>query len=210
VKYWKVLLLALLAMQLGPNLAISAGYQLLVSGSSAWLALGCAAVVAYLVAITLGRLARDHEVSPTILSFAQRTLPRWAVNATAGSLLVGYLIGTATGVVGVTIYLQSIVSGTLAPGSDPALMSALLICVTAALIGFCAYRGLDLSTKVASVLGAACLPLAIYVTYAAARSYRFDVHSLMSLEGLSLPDLLHGIFVALGFYVGFDGCAMLV
>jgi amino acid transporter len=209
MSFWKVLVLALLAMQLGPNLAISAGYQLQVSGPASWLALGVAAVIAYLVAVTLGRLARDHEVPPTILSFAQRTLPRWAVHVTAGSLLVGYLIGTAGGVVGVTIYLQSLLTGTLGLQTDPTVLSAILICVTASLLGFCAYRGLDFSTKVTTLLGAACLPLAIYVTWAAARGYGFDVHALVSFDRFSLTDLAHGTFVALGFYVGFDGCAML-
>jgi amino acid transporter len=98
---------------------------------------------------------------------------------------------------------------TLGSAADPTVLSAILICVTAALLGFCAYRGLDFSTKVTTLLGAACLPLAIYVTWAAARGYGFDVRALVSFDRFSLTDLAHGTFVALGFYVGFDGCAML-
>ena len=53
------------------------------------------------------------------------------------------------------------------------------------------------------------LPLAICITWAAGRSVGFDIRPELSLGGTSLISLSRGIFVAMGFYVGFDGVAAL-
>ena len=208
VPYWKALALGVCAMAIGPNLALSAAYQLHYSGLHSWLAFLGAALLVLVVALALSRLAVRFDVTPTILSYVKLTSPRSIAALVAGSLLLGYVIGPADGVLTEGIYLTSLALPLTARAADP-WVQCVTVTLSALFIGACAYRGLDVSARIATFLGVACIPVAVWLTIASASSYHFDVRSELSLQGLSLGSFLRGIFVALAFFIGFDGVASL-
>lgn len=209
VPFWKVMMLGVCAMQIGPNLALSAGYQLQYSGLTSWLALSGAAVISMIVAVTLSRFARRYSVTASLLSFARMSLSPLPVAVTAASFLLGYIIGPAVGVLSATIYLSSLLLTLGVPAGDAVMMQC-AICVGASIfIGACAYRGVDLSARVAMILGVACIPLAIWVTLAAGHSFGFDVRPEFDLHKETFISLARGVFVGMAFFVGFDGVGAL-
>lgn len=209
VPFWKVMMLGICAMQIGPNLALSAGYQLQYSGLSSWLALSGAALISMIVAVTLSRFARRYSVTASLLSFARMSMSPLPVSVTAAAFLLGYIIGPAVGVLTTTIYLSSLLLAIGIPAADAVMMQC-GICVTASVfIGLCAYRGVDLSARVAMTLGVACIPLAIWITLAAGQSFAFDIRPEFNLHAESAISLARGIFVGMAFFVGFDGVGAL-
>jgi amino acid transporter len=209
VPFWKVMVLSICSLQIGPGIALSAGYLLHYSGRASWLPLTAATGICLLVAVAISRFATRSSVTASILSFAQLTLPRWAVAATAAALLLGYIIAPASGVLSVTIYLASLVNSLGYAWSDTSLMQSIVASAAAILIGACAYRGVDLSAKVSLVLGLACIPIALWISWSAGRSFGFDVRAEFSLDGQSWISIARSTFVAMGLFVGFDGVAAL-
>ena len=203
------MMLGICAMQIGPNLALSAGYQLQYSGLTSWLALSGAALVSMVVAVTLSRFARRYSITASLLSFARLSLPPLPVAVTAASFLLGYVIGPAVGVLSTTIYLSSILSALGVPAADAAMAQCVIVIGASIFIGACAYRGVDLSARVAMTLGVACIPIAIWLTLAAGHSFAFDIRPEFDLHAETPISLSRGIFVAMAFYVGFDGVGAL-
>lgn len=208
VPFRKVLALGVCAMAIGPNLALSAAYQLHYSGLHSWLAFAGAALLSMLVAIAISRLAARFNITPSILSFAKMTLPRSVTAVVAATLLLGYLIGPADGVLTEAIYLTSLASPLSRYADGPWVQCATVI-VSAALIGACAYRGVDVSAKIATLLGISCIPLSIWITVASGSSFGFDIRPELSLTGVSSASVCQGVFVAMAFFIGFDGVGAL-
>jgi amino acid transporter len=209
VPFWKVMMLGICAMQIGPNLALSAGYQLAYSGLTSWLALSGAALNSMIVAVTLSRFARRYSVTASLLSFARLSMSPLPVSVAAAAFLLGYVIGPAVGVLSTTIYLSSLLLAMGVPAADAVLMQCAICVVASVFIGACAYRGMDLSARVAMALGVACLPLAIWVTLAAGHSFAFDIRPEMNLHHETAISLARGVFVGMAFFVGFDGVGAL-
>jgi len=209
IPFWKVMILAVCAMQIGPNLALSAGYQLQYSGLTSWLALSGAALISMVVAVTLSRFARRYSVTASLLSFARLSLPPLPVAITAASFLLGYVIGPAVGLLSTTIYFSSILSALGVPAADAVIAQCGIVVVASIFIGACAYRGVDLSARVAMILGIVCIPIAIWLTLVAGHSFAFDIRPELDLRGQTPISLSRGIFVAMGFYIGFDGVGAL-
>ena len=208
VPFWKVLALGVCAMAVGPNLALSAAYQLHYSGLHSWLAFLGAALISMLVATAISRFARRFDITASILSFAKLTMPRSVTAVVAATLLLGYLIGPADGVLTEAIYLTSLVSPA-SPYADGPWVQCATVILSAALIGACAYRGVDVSARIATVLGVACIPLAIWITWVSGSSFGFDIRPELSLKGVSASSMCQGVFVAMAFFIGFDGVGAL-
>jgi amino acid transporter len=205
VAFWQALILGICTMQVGPGIAIAAGYQLHVSGRQSWFVMACAASLATLVASAIALLAKYVVSTGSILAYVRLSLPRWAIMLTAATLLLGYVLGPASNVLGSAMYLASVLIGLGLPNAgSPAGISVLVLILTA--IGcYCAYRGVELSAKAVLLLGVACIPVAIIITVAAAATYGFDVRPELSFAHARGIDLSWGIFSALGFFIGFDG-----
>jgi basic amino acid/polyamine antiporter, APA family len=209
VSFWKVVVLGLCAMEVGPNLALSAGFQLHVSGRLSWLVIALASGIAMLIAVAISLFASRFVATGSILSYVRIALPRWAVCVTATCLLLGYILGATSSVMGAALYFSTILLQLGMPwATTPTALSMLMLIVSAA-AGFFAYRGVDVSAKVALILGLVCIPVAIGVTLAAAFSNGFQIQDELSVRGTSWLDMGRGIFVALGFFVGFDGIGAL-
>ena len=205
VAFWQALVLGICAMQVGPNMAISAGYQLHVSGRYAWFALACAVAVASLVAVAIAVLARQVIATGSILSYVRLTLPRWAILLTAATLLLGYVLGPASNTLGASMYVASFLIEMGLPEAGALASICLIVAVLCAVGLYCAYRGIALSAKVVFVLGLACIPVAILITVLAAGSYGYDVRPELAVQHQPWGDLARGVFTALGFFIGFDG-----
>jgi len=203
------MILGICAMAIGPNLALSAAYQLHYSGLHSWLAFLGAAMISMLVAVAISRFARRFSVTASILSYSKLTLPRSLTAITAATLLLGYVIGPADGVLAETIYLTSLALPLSHGAGAGPLMQCVIAGAAATFIGACAYRGVDLSAKIAMVLGIACIPVAIWISVAAGFSFGFDVRPEFSMKGTSGVSFSQGIFVAMAFFIGFDGIATL-
>jgi basic amino acid/polyamine antiporter, APA family len=209
VPFWKVMVLGVCALQIGPNLALAAGYQLQYSGLTSWLALSGAALVSMAVAVTLSRFARRYSITASLLSFARLSLPPLPVAVTAAAFLLGYVIGPAVGVLTTTIYFSSILSALGVPAADAAMAQCVIVIVASIFIGACAYRGVDLSARVAMILGVACIPIAIWLTLVAGHTVAFDIRPEFDLHAETPISLARGIFVGMAFYIGFDGVGAL-
>jgi len=209
MKLWKVTVLSISAMQIGPNLAISGGMQIPYSGLGSWAAFLGAAVLAMIVAKVIARFAIVYGGTASILSFAQHSLPRWAVALTAATLLTGYVVGPAIGVLGVTIYLESLANSFGILHTNLIAMQCCLAAGVAVLIGICAFRGVEFSARISMLLGAICIPLAIWITLSAGRSFGFNVAPEFSTSGMSPMTMSRGVFAAMGFFIGFDCIAAL-
>jgi APA family basic amino acid/polyamine antiporter len=209
VPLWKMMVLGLCTLQIGPNLALSAGYQLHYSGLTAWLALSGAAIVSMTVAVAISYFARHYSVTASILSFAQLTLPRWPVAIIATTLLIGYVMGPAIGVMTATIYVSSLIHTLGYSWAGNPWIPSIVAAVLSVIIGASAYRGVDWSAKISLGLGIASIPLAIWVTWSAGRTFGFDIRPELSLGGTSAISISRAVFVAMGFFVGFDGVAAL-
>jgi amino acid transporter len=197
---WKAFVLALSAMQIGPNLALAGGYQYPTSGEASWLVFGAAGLLGVLLTIVIGRFAAVDGQPLALLNHVQDVLPRWVSSLTASALLTAYLIGPATGVLGTTIYVDSIAQAAGLPAGHEALMAAAI----AAVIGLGAIRGLSWTATLSMILGTVCLPLALWMTVRASTA---PAHPLLSTLPHSLSDfslLASGAYVAMGFIIGFD------
>lgn len=203
--FWTVLILAICTMQIGPSLAIVGGYQLHWSGAAGPFVMASAAFLSILVAAAIAYIARRYVGSGGILSYVQVALPHWSVCVVAGTLLLGYIIGPSANIMWAATYLSGLL---LQFGIDSAaspLTTAALIVLIAAGAGYCAYRGLEMSAKISIVLGLACIPIAIAITALAVIRTDFSIDYSGALAEMSLVDLARGTFIALSFFVGFDG-----
>lgn len=209
IPFWKSLILGLCAMQIGMVLTMVTGYMLHWSGANAWVMLTSACVLTGLIAIAISYVARGRLGTGSLLTYVQGVLPHWAVCVVATALLLGYIIGPSTMTMWTAAYVSSILLHFgFSSAASPASVCVLVILV-AALAGYCAYRGVELSAKVSLYLGLISFPVALVITVAAVFKQGVHIDYSAALSGLSRTDLARGTFIALSFFVGFDAvCAL--
>lgn len=197
---WKAFVLALSAMQIGPNLALAGGYQYPTSGAASWLVFAAAGLLGVLLTIVIGRFVAADGQPLALLNHIQETLPPWASALAAAALLAAYLIGPATGVLATTIYVDSIGQAFGLPAGYEVEMAV----VIATTIGLFTVRGLGWAAGLSMILGVVCLPLAAWMTLRASAAPAVPLTA-------TLPHGLHdawmlasGAYVAMGFIIGFD------
>ena len=196
-------------MQIGMVLTMVTGYMLHWSGVNAWVMLTSACILTGLIAAAISYVSRGRLGSGTLLSYVQGVLPHWAVCIVASALLLGYIIGPSTMTMWAAAYVSSILLHFgVASAASPHSISVLVLLV-AAIAGYCAYRGLELSAKVSLVLGMISFPVALVITLVAVFKQGVHIDYAAALSSMSWADLARGTFVALSFFVGFDAvCAL--
>jgi amino acid transporter len=209
VPFWKGMVLALCAWQIGPSLMLTTGYQLHWSGGSAWLALAAAGVICLLIAGAISYAARRHVGNGTLISYVQGALPHWAVCVVACCMMLGYMIGPSTMTMWSGAKIASILLNLGIGSAATPIGVSVLVLLVAALAGYCAYLGLELSARVSLTLGIVSIPLAVGVTILAAVTHGIAFDYSRALTEVSWSRLAVGVFIALGSFVGFDGvCAI--
>jgi amino acid transporter len=209
IPFWKSLVLALCAMQIGLVLTLVTGYQLHWSGVNTWAVMTIASILTGLIAAAISYVSRGRAGGGTLLSYVQGVLPHWAVCLVASALLLGYLIGPATMSMLAATYVSSILLHFGIASAASPYGQSLLVILVATLAGYCAYKGLELSAKVSLALGLVAFPVAVAITLIAAVKHGASIDYAAALSRISWADLTRGSFVAFSFFVGFDAvCAL--
>jgi amino acid transporter len=206
---WKAVGLGLAAMQVGPAYALAAGLVVSVAGQGAWISMAIAIAIMFCVAAPIAVFARRFVVTGSLMSYIAHVLPPGAAQVTGASLFVGYLLATAAFVSGSVIFASSAlldlgVSAGASLGSQS--LAALLVTLFSA---GCAYRGIDTSVRVATILGFACVPPLLLISVALAWHHPVSVPQMVSLHGVSMIGVSRGVWLCLGSFIGFDGLTSL-
>jgi amino acid transporter len=206
---WKVAVLALAYVQIGPVTALSASGVMPFSGSGTWLAVLLSATTMVLVAIVVGAFARRLVVTGSLVSYAQEAFGSRGRSLVAASLTLGY-VALAAAMVGTVLVFSS--SALLDFGYDGAVglaaQSAAAITIST-LAAACAWRGIDVSVRVVVVLGSVCIPFVLYTMTGSFLATHADWHAQLGVPGASATQIVQGAIAATGYYVGFDGIAAL-
>jgi amino acid transporter len=206
-----VTVLGLAAMQIGPGLALAGGYMIVYAGDASWVAMALALLAAAALAIGLATFCRRMVATGGLISYIGSTLGRVARAFTAAGYLCGVLISIAAVVTGVVIFTASFLGevGVHSASSGFAQMiSAITLAAAAAAL---AYRGLDTSVRVSSILTFAPIPFVLWVTVAAALNVNFDVSPQFDFgsHAFSLAVIIPSVIIASANFVGFDGLSAL-
>ena len=200
--------LGLSAQQIGPGLALAGGYMILYAGNASWVSMLVALIVSACVGAIVVAFSRRFVASGGLMSYVARVLgPFWRTLTGAG-YIVGLLIAAAAVTTGVVIFTASFLvqlGQTWAAASVAQAVSAVIVAVAA---GAIAFRGVDTSVRVSTILSFVGIPFIIWVTIAAAVAT--PGYSLAAQFDFSSPDfswdfIFQGALVALAYFVGFDG-----
>jgi len=206
---WKVAVLALAYVQLGPCAALSASGVIPFSGSGAWLSILVSVVVMVLLAVVVGAFARRLVVTGSLVSYAQEAFGPRARALVAACLTLGY-VALAAAMVGTVLVFTS--SALLEVGVHSAAglgaQSAAAI-VISAIAATCAWRGVDVSVRVVVVLGFVCVPFILVTMVGSFLQLHADWRPQFVLTGISVSQMVQGAIAATGYYVGFDGISAL-
>lgn len=206
-----VTIIGLAGMQIGPGIALAGGYMIVYAGDASWVAMALALIAASAIALALATFSRRMVATGGLISYIGSTLGPVARAFTAAGALCGILISAAAVVTGVVIFTASFLSevGVESASSGPAqAVSAVVLAAAAAAL---AYRGLDASVRVSSVLTFAPIPLVLWVTAAAALKVDFDLRPQFDFgsDGFSLAVIVPSVIIASANFVGFDGMTAL-
>jgi hypothetical protein len=94
----------------------------------------------------------------------QSALPYWAVCVVASCMMLGYVIGPSTMTMWAAAKISSILLQLGVESAASPLAVSVLVLMVAALAGYCAFRGLELSARVSLALGVISIPLAVGLT----------------------------------------------
>jgi len=206
---WKVAVLALAYVQLGPCSALSASGVIPFSGSGAWLSVLSSVVVMVLLAVVVGAFARRLVATGSLVSYAQDAFGPRARSLVAACLTLGYVALAAAMVGTVLVFSSSALLEMGLTGAAGPMDQAIAAIVISAIAATCAWRGVDVSVRVVVVLGSVCLPFVLVTMVGSFLRMHADWRPQLLLSGVSLVQIVQGAIAATGYYVGFDGISAL-
>lgn len=206
---WKVAVLALAYVQLGPVTALAASGVMPFSGAGTWLSVLLSASTMVLVAVVVGAFARRLVATGSLVSYADLAFGSRGRALVAASLTLGYVALAAAMVGTVLVFSSSVLIdfGFSSAVDLPAQTAAAII--ISLLAATCAWRGIDVSVRVVVVLGSVCIPFVLYTMLGSFAVTHADWRPQLFIEGISLTQIVQGAIAATGYYVGFDGIAAL-
>ena len=206
-----VTVLGLAAMQIGPGIALAGGYMIFYAGDASWIAMGLAALAAGALALGVTTFSRRMVATGGLISYIGQTLGPVARAFTAAGYLCGVLISIAAVVTGVVIFTASFLGQVGVSAASSGVAQAISAIILAAAAAAFAYRGLDTSVKVSSILTFAPVPFVLWVTVAAALNVDLDLGPQFDFgsEAFSLSVLVPAVIIASANFVGFDGMSAL-
>lgn len=206
---WKVVVLALAYLQLGPSAALSAGGIIPFSGPAAWLATLLAMSVMTLLALIVGAFARRWVVTGSLVSYAYEALGPSARAVVAACLVLGYGALAASVVAQVVVFTSSVLLDLGILRAASLSIQAASSIVVSVLAAACAWRGVDVSVRVVLILGVLSLPLSAVATIGAFVYYQGPILPQFDTLHFSVQQIAQGAVAATGYCVGFDGVASL-
>jgi APA family basic amino acid/polyamine antiporter len=206
-----VTVLGLAAMQIGPGIALAGGYMIFYAGDASWVAMALALLAAAAIAVALATFSRRMVATGGLISYIGATLGPIARAFTAAGYLCGMLISVAAVTTGVVIFTASFLTQVGVDSASSGVAQALSAIVLSVAAAALAYRGLDASVRVSSVLTFAAIPFVLWVTVAAALNVDFDVSSQFDFgsDAFSLSIVVPSVIIASANFVGFDGMSAL-
>ena len=206
-----VTVLGLAAMQIGPGIALAGGYMIVYTGDASWVAMACALLAAAALAVGITAFSRHMIATGGLISYIGSTLGPTARAFTAAGYLCGILVSIAAVVTGVVIFTASFLVEAGVDFASSGVAQALSAVVLATAAAFIAYRGLDASVRLSTVLTFAAIPFVLWVTVAAALNVDFDLSSQFDFgsESFSSSIIIPGVIIAAANFVGFEGMSAL-
>jgi APA family basic amino acid/polyamine antiporter len=206
---WKVAVLAVAYVQLGPSAALSAGGVIPFSGSAAWLSTLLSVFVMALLAVVIAAFARRWVRTGSLVSYAYEAFGSRTRSLVAACLMLGYIALAAAMVAEVAVFTSSALIDlgfASAASLEAQSAAAILISVVAAT---CAWRGIDVSVRVVVILGSLCIPFVVVTMAGAFMELHAKALPQLTLTDVSLKQIVQGAIAATGYYVGFDGISAL-
>ncbi len=206
---WKVAVLAMAYVQLGPSAALSAGGTIPFSGSAAWLSTLLSVTVMALLAIVIAAFARRWVMTGSLVSYAYEAFGSHARSLVAACLMLGYIALAAAMVATVVVFTSSaLIDLGFSGGASPVAQGSAAILISA-LAATCAWRGIDVSVRVVVILGSLCLPFVVVTMAGAFMEANAPLLPQLTLKDVTLRQVIQGAIAATGYYVGFDGLSAL-
>ncbi|NMO02237.1 APC family permease [Gordonia sp. TBRC 11910] len=181
--------------------------MLSLAGPTAWLS----AVVAAALVVAVGRcvitFARRYVGSGSMYSYISEVFGPWARYLTAAAMIVGYVIQVGAVAATVGIFSGSFLEGrgvhsALAPGIQSVIIGGAIL-----IAGFVAYRGVDMSVKIAVTLAAVSVPVMVVISIASAVHTGLDLSTQFDVQQFSASGALKGVAAGSAWLIGFESCA---
>lgn len=205
----RAIVFAFVDLQIGPSLAVLAGYLILTGGGNNW----CAIIVAGLLILSVTEVVRifssRYIVTGGLMTYLVKAGWRRAGLFVGSANLVGYLALAAAVSTGVTFFTQAAFSDLGWTALETRQGQAIAFVVIAALLTAVALRGLQIASRIAIVLGLACIPFVFWITIQAVVMSRGVDWGVLTPDLGNLAALVAPVTLVLSNYIGFDGWAFL-
>ena len=201
----KAVALGFAAMQVGPCLASVPTLLLQFGGAGSWISALMTLGVALLIGRAITTFASRYVVSGSLVSYAEIAFGNWGQRVVGVSLMLGYLGVIAMIVNDEIYYLTSLLSETGFPQATSLPWQCALSLFASAFSAFFAYRGPDLSARVAGLLALISLPVIMAVMLLAFSNHPAGFFDQFNTSKFDAGGILAGAVWGMAIYVGFDG-----
>ena len=201
----KAVALGFAAMQVGPCLASVPTLLLQFGGAGSWISALMTLGVALLIGRAITTFASRYVVSGSLVSYAEIAFGDWGQRVVGISLMLGYLGVIAMIVNDEIYYMTSLLSETGFPQATSLPWQCALSLAASSFSAFFAYRGPDLSARVAGLLALISLPVIIVVMLLAFSNHSAGFFDQFNASKFNAGDVLAGAVWGMAIYVGFDG-----
>lgn len=201
----KAVALGFAAMQVGPCLASVPTLLLQFGGAGSWISALMTLGVALMIGRAITTFASRYVVSGSLVSYAEIAFGDWGQRVVGISLMLGYLGVIAMIVNDEIYYLTSLLSETGFPQATSLPWQCALSLAASGFSAFFAYRGPDLSARVAGLLALISLPVIIVVMLLAFSNHSAGFFDQFNASKFDAGGILAGAVWGMAIYVGFDG-----
>lgn len=201
----KAVALGFAAMQVGPCLASVPTLLQQFGGPGSWISALLTLSVALLIAWSIATFARRYVVSGSLVSYAEIAFGEAGQHLVGVALMLGYLGVIAMIVNDEIYYLTSFLVETGFTSAPHFLWQCGLAVAAATVSAYFAYRGPDLSAKVAGVLALISLPVIVTVMTIAFSKNSAGFFDQFDTRRYDVHGIIAGAIWGMAIYVGFDG-----
>lgn len=179
------------------------------AGMTSWPAQLIAAAATICLGLAVISFARRYVATGSLYSYIGEVFGPWARYITAAALFLGFVIQVAAiaGIIGIFTgsFLISVgMANTLEIGPQAAIYVAVI-----GISALVAFRGLDISVRVAVTLAVLSVPLVVVITVASGVHTGLDLTQQFDFEGFSFNGVFQGVAAGAAFLISFESCAAL-
>ncbi len=176
------------------------------AGNGTWLAYALATTAVLLVALCIGRYARQSASPGSLYTYASMTLPPWLSATVAWSLLLAYVTTGSSVIGGFYHYANVLLRDATGHGYSAAGLATLVTGVSI----WIAYRDVEISARLMLWIEAASVSLIVIVVVLLLVRHGWHLDSdQLHLRGVTGSGLRLGLVLALFSFVGFESATTL-